>query len=119
MELTERRNLYEEFLQSRLIEGRPMGRDERHLVYKQKVVRYSHEPYTFTYSDPTVTITGITCVPWSAKIQSPDAKVTEGGINCKSVTICLTPGKEGKWECEIFIYGKNVRVLQLLGLLNV
>ena len=90
-------------------------------MYRQLVVRESQEPYTFTYSHPTDTITAIACVTVSAEIQLPGAEVTEGGINCKSVTIRLTPVKKGKWACEITICTKpseakpdvKVRVLWL------
>jgi hypothetical protein len=59
------------------------------------------------YSDPTDTITGIACVPVSAEIQSPEAKITEGGINYKFVTIELTPVDEGQWACDIAICAKR------------
>ena len=59
--------------------------------------------------------------------QSPEAEVTEGGINYNHVTICLTPVKEGKWACDIAICTTpssatpaiEVTARQLLGLCNV
>jgi hypothetical protein len=69
-----RQNVNKEIPQCRLIEGvaKEGGR--------QEVLRYSQEPYTFRYSHPTDTITGIACVPLSAEIQSPEAEVIEGDI---------------------------------------
>jgi hypothetical protein len=101
--------------------------EEGGVAYKQRVVRESQRPYTITYSHPTDTITGIACVPVSAEIQSPEADVTEGGINYNFVEICLKPVEEGKWACEIVICAKRsfakpdvkVRVRQLLGLSHV
>jgi hypothetical protein len=55
------------------------------------------------YSPPTGTITGLACVPVSEAVQSPEAEVVEGGINCSSVTIRLTPVEKGKWACDIAI----------------
>jgi hypothetical protein len=110
--------------QCRLFEGIP---EEGGVVYRQQVIRESQRPYTFRYSHPTDTITAIACVPLSADFQSPEAEVTEGGINYNSVTIRLTPVEKGKWACKIAICAKpsaarpaiEVRVRQLLGLSHV
>ena len=76
------------------------------VVHKHHVVRHLQEPFTYRYSHPTATITAIACVPVSSDIQSPDPEIIEGGINYKSVTIRLTPAKQGNWECNITICAK-------------
>ena len=90
--------------QPKLIEGVPV---QGGVVYQQQVVRYSPEPYTFKYSHPTDTITGIACLPLNKGIQSPEAQIIEGGVNCNSVTISLTPVENDEWACDIAICGKS------------
>ena len=90
--------------QCKLIEGVP---EEGGLAYKQQVHRSSHQPYTFRYSHPTDTITGIACIPVDGETQSPEAQVLEGGINYNHVTICLTPVEEGSWACDVAICTKR------------
>jgi hypothetical protein len=59
--------------------------------------------------------------------QSPEAEVTEGGIDYNHVTICLTPVDEGRWACDVAICTKvnsatpaiEVTVRQLLRLRSV
>jgi hypothetical protein len=46
--------------QCRLIQGVPK---EGGVAYTQQVERWSRQPYTFRYSHPTDTITGIACIP--------------------------------------------------------
>ena len=74
--------------QCHLVEGVP---NEGDIAYKQQVVRYTHQPYTFRYIHPTDTIKGIACIPVNEETHSPEAVVIEGGINYNHATICLTP----------------------------
>lgn len=78
------------------------------VAYRQQVVRYTQEPYEFTYSHPTDIITGIACVPLRKDCQSPEAKVTKGGINHRNVTIRLTPTQRGKWGSHIIICARRM-----------
>lgn len=96
-------NAKEEIPQCNLIQGIP---EQGGIIYKKQVVNMTQKPYPVTFSTPTETITGIACVPVSKEIQSPEAKVSKGGINFKTVTIILTPVKRGKWACNISICGK-------------
>jgi hypothetical protein len=75
------------------------------VLNQQLVVRWSREPSTARYSDPTNIITGIACVPVDAETQSPEAEVIEGGVNYSHVTIRLSPVESGKWACDITIRG--------------
>jgi hypothetical protein len=99
--------------------------EEGVVAYTEQVRRYTHQPYTVTYSHPTDTITRIACVPVDAETQSPEAEVTEGGVDCNHATIRLTAVEEGEWACKVTICtklssvtpAKEVTVRQLLGLL--
>jgi hypothetical protein len=85
-----------------LAEGHP-GRGI--FVYQREVFHSSHKkPYTFKFTIPTGTITGIACYPVKdKKIQSPEATVTEGGVNCKYVHVYLEPIEKGEWAYELAI----------------
>jgi hypothetical protein len=88
------------------VEGYP-GRGK--FVYEGEVYRNSHVgPYTFKFDSPTGIITGISCCPVKdEKIQSPEATVTEGGVNCKYVHIRLEPREEGDWACKLVIAAED------------
>jgi len=61
-------------------------------------------PYTFQFTHPAVTITGIACYPVeNKKIQSPEATVTGGGVNWKHVHIYLEPTEKGEWAYDLAI----------------
>jgi hypothetical protein len=90
--------------QCRFFEGCP---ETGSVVHQQQVVRWSHEPITIRYRNATNIITGIVCVPVDTETQSPQAEVIEGGVNCKHVTIRLTPVQSGKWACDITIRGTS------------
>jgi hypothetical protein len=86
-----------------LVEGTT---EELNTLYDGRIGRQSRQPYHFEYSKPGYTFTGIACLPVSAEIQSPEAEVTKGGLNCSSVTIRLTPVEEGEWSCRVLVCGK-------------
>jgi hypothetical protein len=90
--------------QCQLIEGVP---EKGGIAYKHQVRRYTNQPYTFPYSHPTDTITGIACIPMDEATQAPEAEVTEGGVNYNHATICLTPVEEGEWACVVTICTKK------------
>jgi len=71
------------------------------VAYRQKVVRYTQQPYMFKYSHQTEIITGIAFVPLSSKYQSPEGDVIEGGVNWNNVTICRTTVQSVKWACDV------------------
>jgi hypothetical protein len=75
------------------------------VVYRQKVSHDSQKgPYKLEFSYPSSTITGIACCPVAnEKIQSPEAAVTAGGVNCKYVHIYLEPLEEDEWAYELAI----------------
>jgi hypothetical protein len=110
--------------QCQLIEGVP---EEGGIAYKKQVERYTNQPYTFKYSHPTDTITGIACTPMNEETQSPEAEVIAGGVHYNHATIRLTPVEEGRWACDVAICTKKssstpareVTVRQLLGLRTV
>jgi hypothetical protein len=85
------------------IEGLPVKRDALH---EKRISLQSREPYDFKYRKPGYTLTGISFLPESESVQSPEAEVIEGGVNCSSVTIRLTPVEEGASACRIMVYGK-------------
>jgi hypothetical protein len=88
--------------QNTLVEGVP---EEHSIVYKQEVRRSTNRHYTFShqlrYSNQV--ITGIACLPLDEDLQSPEAFILEGGVNCNSVRICLTPVESSEWGCSITI----------------
>jgi len=93
----------EEIPQCEFIEGCP---EIGSVVHRKRVVRYLEGPLTIKYSHPTDIITGIACVRADTETQSPEAEVTEGGVNYNHVAIRLTPVQSGKWACHITIWGK-------------
>lgn len=89
--------------QNVFIEGTP---DVGNEVYKMLVRRTTRSPYTFSHKLRSgQIITGISCVPVSDDIQSPEAEVVQGGINYNEVRICLTPVESGEWGCTVCICG--------------
>ena len=86
----------------RLVEGLP-GRGK--IVYQREVFHSSQKrPYTFHFTYASSAIAGIACIPVADEnIQSPEATVTEGGINCKHVHIYLEPIEKGEWAYELAI----------------
>jgi hypothetical protein len=89
--------------QCRLVEGTP---EEHDALQERILIRSSLEPYCYEFSKPGYTFTGISCLPVSADIHPPEAEVIEGGINCSSVTIRLTPVLESNWACRVLVCGK-------------
>jgi hypothetical protein len=79
---------------------------KRDALHEKTISLQSREPYDYKYSKPGYTFTGIACLPDSGEIQSPEAEVIEGGINCSSVTIRLKSVQEGEWACRIMVCGK-------------
>ena len=86
----------------RLVEGYP-GRGKT--VYQRQVFHSSQKrPYTFHFAHPSATITGIACCPVADEnIQTPEATVTGGGVNCKHVRIYLEPTEKGEWAYDLAI----------------
>jgi hypothetical protein len=82
------------------------SREERDILHNKTIFLQSPELYRFEYSKPGYTFTGIACVPVNEDVQSPDAEVITGGINCSYVTICLKPRDEGEWACRVVVYGR-------------
>jgi len=85
-----------------IVEGHP-GRGK--VVYKREVFHSSQRgPYTFEFTHPSATITGIACCPVEdEKIQAPEATVTGGGVNWKYVHVYLEPREKGEWAYELAI----------------
>jgi len=88
-----------------LVEGIP-GRGK--VLYRRQVFHSSRKaPYTFEFSHPSATITGIACCPvGDEKIQSPEAKVTAGGVNWKHAHIYLEPTEKSDWAYDLAITGE-------------
>jgi hypothetical protein len=95
-------------------------------VYLEEVTHTSRvKPYTFEFTSTTGTITEIACCPVEHKsIQSPEIKVTDGGVNHTHVHIYLQPTVRGEWGYLLSITTKDnettasqqVRLEWLLGL---
>jgi len=86
----------------RLIEQLP-GRGK--VVYQREIFHSSQkEPYIFEFTHPSGTITGIACCPVEdEKIQSPEATVKSGGLNCEHVCIYLERTEKGEWAYQLAI----------------
>jgi hypothetical protein len=88
--------------QNSLVEGVP---EVHNTLYKQEVRRTTKRPYTFSHQlrYKNQVITAIACLPLDEYLQSPEADILEGGINCNNVRICLTPVQSSEWGCKITI----------------
>ena len=89
-------------LRNRLVEGTA---EERDALHDKTISRRSPDPFDYEYGKPGYTFSGISCLPVSREIQSPDAELIKGGINCSCVTIRLMPVEEGEWACRV-VYGR-------------
>ena len=76
---------------------------EGETVYKQQFIRELQQPYDVKYKLQEGKISGFSCTPVSAEINTPEYDVVEGGINYDHVHIRLTPHDGGQWGCVIHI----------------
>jgi len=74
------------------------------VLYQRTIIHTSQMGhYGMEITCPSAAITGITCFPVEDdRIQSPEAKVKSGGVNCKHVNIYLTPIKKDDFWGYVF-----------------
>ena len=89
--------------QLRLIDG---ILNEHSVLQDRTIGGESGKPYDYKCNKPGYIFTGISCLPVNREIPSPNAEVIEGGINCSSVKIPLTPVVTGEWACRVVVYGR-------------
>ncbi|PSN36286.1 hypothetical protein C0J52_26027 [Blattella germanica] len=105
------KNLVQRFsrssMQNIFMEGDPSVNDE--VSYQQKVVRTSSSAYYVRHRlrHEDQIITGISVLPLSKDLQSPEVEVVDGGINYRDVKLKLEPCYGEQWGCDIKIFGSS------------